>query len=94
MGREHDSLGRVVQLDPIKPTLKAAGSKRLKLKYDKLLSCFAFKFNLRRYNWGATCRLREGDSREGEGQGLTLVHFQAQPKPCWSHLHVFACLID
>ena len=38
-----------MQVDPIKPTLKAPGSKRLKLKYDKLLSSFAFNCNLRRY---------------------------------------------
>jgi hypothetical protein len=38
-----------VQVDPIKPSLKAPGIKRLKLKYDKPLSNFAFKFNLRRY---------------------------------------------
>jgi hypothetical protein len=37
-----------VQVDPIKPTLKAHGTKRLKLKGDQLLSSFAFKFNLRR----------------------------------------------
>ena len=29
--------------------LKAPGTKRLELKYDELLSSFAFKFNLRRY---------------------------------------------
>ena len=29
-----------------------------------------------------------------EGQGLTLVHFSAQPKPFWSHLPVSPCLID
>ena len=28
------------------------------------------------------------------GQGLTLVHFSAQPKPIWSHLPVSPCLID
>jgi len=39
-----------VQFDPMKPTLKAPGSKRLKLGYDELLSHFAFKFNFRRYN--------------------------------------------
>jgi hypothetical protein len=39
-----------VQVDPIKPNLKAPGIKRLKLKYDKLLSSFAFKFNLHRFN--------------------------------------------
>jgi len=38
-----------VQLDTNKPTLKAPGTKRLKLKCDDLLSDFAFKCNLRRY---------------------------------------------
>ena len=38
-----------VQLEPMKPTLKAPGSKRLKLTHEKLLSYIAFKFNLRRY---------------------------------------------
>ena len=38
-----------MQVDPIKPQLKAPGTKRLKLKHDKLLSRFAFKFNLHRY---------------------------------------------
>ena len=41
-----------MQVDPIKPTLKALGIKPLKLKYDELLSSFAFKCNLRRYSWG------------------------------------------
>jgi hypothetical protein len=30
--------------------LKAAGTERLKLKHEKLLSSFAFNYNLRRYN--------------------------------------------
>jgi hypothetical protein len=30
----------------------------------------------------------------GDGRGLTLVHFSAQPMPCWSHLPVSPCLID
>jgi len=38
-----------VQVDPIKPTLKAPGSKRLKPNCDELLSNFAFKFKVRRY---------------------------------------------
>jgi len=42
--REH---GEAVQVDPVKPKAKAPGSKRLKLKCDKLLSSFAFNFNLR-----------------------------------------------
>jgi hypothetical protein len=41
--------GEAVQVDPIKPKLKAPGTKRLKLKYDELLSTFAFKINSRRY---------------------------------------------
>ena len=41
-----------MQVDPIKPTLKPPGTKHLKLKCEILLSTSAFKFNLRRYNWG------------------------------------------
>jgi hypothetical protein len=37
----------------MEPTLKVPVAKLLKLKYDKLLSNFAFKFNLRRYTKGA-----------------------------------------
>jgi hypothetical protein len=37
----------------VKPTLKAHGTKRLKLKFDILLSNFGFKFNLRRYKTDA-----------------------------------------
>jgi hypothetical protein len=44
-------LGRAVQVDPIKPTLKAPRTWCLKVTRDKLLSSFAFKFNLRRYTW-------------------------------------------
>jgi len=43
--------GRAVQVDPIKPALKAPGTKRLKLRCDVLLSTSAFKFKLRRYSW-------------------------------------------
>ena len=44
--------GWAVQADPIKPTLKAPGIKLFKHKYDKPLSKFAFKFDLRRYTAG------------------------------------------
>jgi len=37
----------------VKPKLKPPGRERLKLKCDVLLSTFAFKFNLRRYDMGA-----------------------------------------
>ena len=43
-----------MQVQPIKPMLKAPGTKRLKLKYDETPSNVAFKFDLRRYNEG-TC---------------------------------------
>jgi hypothetical protein len=39
-----------VQVAPIKPMLKAPGTKHLKLKCDILLSISAFKFDLRRYS--------------------------------------------
>jgi len=42
------SHGGAVQVDPLKPTLKAPETKRLKLQCDELLSNFGFKFNLRR----------------------------------------------
>jgi hypothetical protein len=32
------------------PTLKASGTKRLKVEYDELLSGLALNFNLRRYS--------------------------------------------
>jgi len=38
-----------VQVDPVKPALKAPGTKRLTLIYDGPLSTSAFKFNLRRH---------------------------------------------
>ena len=44
--------GRAVQVDPIKPTLKAHGTKRLKLYYDEPPSHFADNFNLRRHSPG------------------------------------------
>jgi hypothetical protein len=38
------------QVEPMKPTLKTYGPERLKLQHVELLTNFAFKFNLRRYN--------------------------------------------
>jgi len=52
-----------VQVDPIKPTLKAPGSKRLKLECDEPLSHFAFNFNLRRYNVEFTCEYKYDGER-------------------------------
>ena len=42
-----------MQVDPIKPTLKAPGTMRLKLKHGKPLSSFAFNPKLRRYRMAA-----------------------------------------
>jgi len=47
------SCGMAVQVDPVKPTLKAPGITLLKLKYDKPLSNSAFTFTLRRYSAGS-----------------------------------------
>jgi hypothetical protein len=44
--------GRPVQVDPIKLTLRAPGTKRLKLEQHEPLSKPAFKINLRRYPAG------------------------------------------
>ena len=41
-----------MQIDPIKPALKAPVTKRLKLIYVGPLSNLAFEFNLRRYTKG------------------------------------------
>jgi len=53
-----DSLGQAVQVDPIRPTLKAPAIKLLELKYGKPLPKCAFKFNLRHYIWGTPRCLR------------------------------------
>jgi hypothetical protein len=46
----------------MKPMLTSRGTKRFKLENEKLLSTFAFKFNL--------CRYQEGvDSEVGEDEG-------------------------
>ena len=50
--------GEAVQVDPIKPTLKPTGTKRLKLKCDILLSNYALKVNLRRYTMAEKARLQ------------------------------------
>ena len=46
-----------MQVDPIKPTLKAPGTKRFKLGFDGPLSTSAFRFNLRRYIEAAVRKL-------------------------------------
>ena len=61
-------LGRAVQVEPMKPMSKAPGTKLLKLKCEKLLSIFGFKFNLRRYTWAAPTPRRPPANRTGRGR--------------------------
>ena len=65
--------GEVGQVDPIKPKLKAPGTKRLKLKYDEPISNFAFKFKLRRCNEVAqrlAAAEREAEQARGAAEAL------------------------
>jgi hypothetical protein len=62
---------RAVQVDPIKSTLKAPGTKRLKLKHDEVHTSFAFKINLRRYNLAAELEQAEEEEEDhARGRGL------------------------
>ena len=58
-----------MQVDPIKPTLIAPGTKRLKLSNDKLLSSFGFNFNLRRYTKAEVATSTPTRARGGGGGG-------------------------
>jgi hypothetical protein len=59
--------GMAVQVNPMKPTLKAPGAKRLKLNYVELLSNFAFNFNLSRYNVVISLTVKKGSSVKAGG---------------------------
>jgi hypothetical protein len=67
----------VVQVDPINPKLKPPGTKRLKLKCNTLLSTFAFKFNLRRFNQARKYVLLKKEARR---KGIPLSMLQANMK--------------
>ena len=66
-----------MQVDPMKPTLKAPGSERLKLKCDEPLSNFAFKFNLRRYIEGGRSFLAMFDSDAPKAGAYTRPHLSS-----------------
>jgi hypothetical protein len=66
--------GRAVQVDPIKPALKATGSDCLKLKCDDMLSNFAFKLNLRLYNKGLDT---QAQLKMGNGQFYGFNYLQS-----------------
>jgi hypothetical protein len=62
-----------VQIDTIKPTLKVPGTKRLKQKYDKLLSVllqFCYQFQLAPLHHGAHARAGAADREGNQGRGL------------------------
>jgi len=65
-----------VQVDPIKPKLKAPGTKLLKLEHDNLLSSFAFELNLRRYDMDLQSNSAALAEEQAEGRGLHSSTFQ------------------
>ena len=81
--------GGAVQVDPIKPTLEAPETKRLKLKSDGPPSNFAFKFNLRRYTKEVFAERRrrwetamQRQSREPVSRGMaTILQAGAHTRP-------------
>ena len=88
------SPGRAVQVDPIKPTLKAPGTKRLKVTHDKLLSSFAFNFNLRRYTPATTTSSTPPASLSWTARGRPLHSYSVFPPANFSFLTwVLSCLV-
>jgi len=76
-----------VQVDPIKPTSKAPEIKLLKLKYDKMLSESAFKFNLRRSS--------EVETRlVAAGVPFLTEDAQKRAQPTDRGLHSFRCQLN
>ena len=72
-----------MQVDPIKPMLKAPGTKRLKLIHGKLLSTFAFKSNLRRYTQENVKRRapRPSMTQQTHGRAVQLDSMKPTLKP-------------
>jgi hypothetical protein len=66
-----------MQAEPMKPTLKAPGTKRLKRTHDKLLSSFAVIFNLRRY--------KEGGAAHGAAIDSHDVVMRLNQAPTWGY---------
>ena len=63
-----------MQVNPVKPTLKAPRTKRLKVKCDEPLSNFAFNFNLRRYKVAETKRVIHAEVRNLHVELLKQFH--------------------
>ena len=67
--RRSSNRGRAVQVEPMKPVLKAPGSTLLRLRCDGPLSNFAFKFNSRRYTQGRRAECGDAPTHV-HGRGL------------------------
>jgi len=74
-----------VQVHPIKHKLKVPGTKRLKLKYDKLPSSFAFNCNLRPYRLKLTPLLPAFDITSIPGFAMGLKFGMDLLKPIIAH---------
>jgi hypothetical protein len=85
-----------VQVDPVKLISKAPKPKRLKPKYDEMLSIVAFNSSSRHYNTVikmvlATDMVEHFNSvgqfktKLASKVGATLVHFSTQLEPCLTH---------
>ena len=69
-----------MHIDPIKPVLKAPGIERLKLLSEQLLSSFAFKLNLRRYNLAPySVKLEERCETRSDGYREVMIHVVSGP---------------
>ena len=91
-----DGHGKAVQVDPIEPTLKAPGTKRLKLKHDKtafnVASILLSNSTCAATPWPscAPTTSRGRPALAPSRHGLTLVHFSAQRKQyLWDTLGTF-----
>ena len=76
-----------MQVEPIQFMLTAPGTERLKLKYDIVLSNFAFNFNLRRYvtvksaTMASVFTYMSAEVDDGEPSVTAVVKMDA-PYPC------------
>jgi len=69
----------------MKPKLKPPGSKLLKLKFDKPLSDFAFKFNLRRYNTGVL---------DTVSKQFSTIAIEGAKEGGWTHSYIGAAVVN
>ena len=70
-----------MQVEPIKPLLKAPGTKRLKLKFEVPLSNFAFKFNIHHYTSDTAYAGAQGSMQRGMGAGGLIMGW-GPPRCC------------